>query len=142
MNRFLVVVVVAVFTMSVPVFVEAQADRGVDAGVESAPHSVQSKADPVANLVDGLKARLQANPDDVNGWVLLARSYQHLQRWEEAFEAAREAKKRGYSEVIINHPQAVGSKSKVAAPARAQTPLDRYMARKFKTKTESKSGDK
>ena len=32
----------------------------------------------VASLVDGLARRLQREPDDAGGWLLLARSYQHL----------------------------------------------------------------
>ena len=33
---------------------------------------------PISQLVAGLEARLAANPDDKDGWLLLAKSYRHL----------------------------------------------------------------
>ncbi|MGI9234396.1 MAG: tetratricopeptide repeat protein [Woeseiaceae bacterium] len=38
----------------------------------------------VASMVEGLAERLKQNPDDSKGWLLLARSYQHLRRLPEA----------------------------------------------------------
>ena len=46
----------------------------------------------VASMVDGLKERLNKEPDDANGWILLARSYEHLGRNEEAVSAYNRAK--------------------------------------------------
>ncbi len=45
----------------------------------------------VASMVDGLASRLQENPDDAGSWLLLARSYQHLGRIEEANDAYKQA---------------------------------------------------
>ena len=36
----------------------------------------------VASMVDGLLVRLEDEPDDADGWILLARSYQQLYLWE------------------------------------------------------------
>ena len=42
-------------------------------------------------MVDGLAARLNDNPDDAKSWLLLARSYRHLQRIPEAKAAYERA---------------------------------------------------
>lgn len=42
-------------------------------------------------LVDGLRARLEAEPDDPEGWVLLARTYYELERYAEAAQAFAQA---------------------------------------------------
>ena len=39
---------------------------------------------PVSSLVDGLSARLHENPDDADGWLLLAKSYRFLERRSDA----------------------------------------------------------
>lgn len=55
-----------------------------------------AKAGSIDTLTDRLKARLEKEPNDVNGWVLLARSYHYLQRWDEAKAAFAKAKSLGY----------------------------------------------
>lgn len=52
--------------------------------------------DSVANLLAGLQQRLESHPDDINGWVLLARSYQHLQQLPDAIQAMKHARMLGY----------------------------------------------
>jgi cytochrome c-type biogenesis protein CcmH len=47
-------------------------------------------------LLVGLKQRLEAQPDDVDGWVLLSKSYYHMNRWKEAEAAFENAKALGY----------------------------------------------
>ncbi|WP_040487718.1 c-type cytochrome biogenesis protein CcmI [Fodinicurvata sediminis] len=47
----------------------------------------------IAEMVQGLRARLENNPDDRQGWEMLGRSYGVLGRWQEAAEAYREALK-------------------------------------------------
>lgn len=61
---------------------------GSDSGV--------NKVDSIDLLVDGLKAKLEKNSDDVKGWILLAKSYHYLQRWDESAEAYSKAKELGY----------------------------------------------
>ena len=43
------------------------------------------KTASVASLIDGLAERLENNPDDGKGWLLLAKSYHQLGRSQEAF---------------------------------------------------------
>lgn len=44
----------------------------------------------IENMVAGLAARLEANPDDLEGWQMLARSYQQLGRGEDWINALGE----------------------------------------------------
>jgi uncharacterized protein HemY len=60
----------------------------------------------VAELVTGLEQRLQDNPNDMQGWVLLGKSYHHLQNWTKATEAFEQAKKLGYQGSIPTQPNA------------------------------------
>ncbi len=52
---------------------------GVPSGASAAPE--------VEEMVAALAARLENNPDDVNGWTMLARSYATMQRHEDAVMA-------------------------------------------------------
>lgn len=45
----------------------------------------------VASMVDGLASRLRYNPDDGGSWLLLAKSYNYLNRTDEAIEAYEKA---------------------------------------------------
>jgi cytochrome c-type biogenesis protein CcmH len=54
----------------------------------------QQAARSVEEMVDGLAKRLQANPEDANGWLMLGRSYAAMNRLSEARAALREAEKR------------------------------------------------
>ncbi len=52
------------------------------------------KSDPPLSLEEAiarLQERLEANPRDLQGWILLARSYRALGRWSEAAESYRKA---------------------------------------------------
>jgi cytochrome c-type biogenesis protein CcmH len=58
---------------------------GVPSGAGSMPD-----ADEVVN---SLAKRLEENPEDVNGWILLGRSYQSMQQYDEAITAFEHALK-------------------------------------------------
>lgn len=67
--------------------------------IGSASEPTNSSTDKIAGvdqLVDGLRNRLLAEPGDVDGWVLLSKSYQHLNRPEEALDAYTKASNLGY----------------------------------------------
>lgn len=66
----------------------------------SAPANPQSarSGGSVASLVDGLRSRLENEPNDAGGWLLLARSYQHLGRNDEALTAYAHAQALGKSD--------------------------------------------
>ncbi len=74
--------------------------RATDADTSSASHteailaeeSRYTNAQPahlpsVSSLIGGLEARLEENPNDGRGWLLLAKSYEHLGRYDDAREA-------------------------------------------------------
>jgi len=50
-----------------------------------------SNVGSVASMIDGLASRLSDNPDDGGSWLLLARSYRHLNRIDEAVDAYERA---------------------------------------------------
>lgn len=56
---------------------------------------------PVGDLVGGLEQRLQQNPDDGKGWLLLAKSYQYLGRLDEAREAYKKADDLGQGDAMV-----------------------------------------
>lgn len=66
---------------------------------EPASASPEQEAAERQKLIDGmvrqLETKLAANPDDVDGWVRLARSYRVLGQNDKAVNAAQEAVKRG-----------------------------------------------
>jgi len=51
----------------------------------------RKKAASVSALLDGLEARLRDDPEDAKGWLLLAKSYDHLGRIGEAASAYAKA---------------------------------------------------
>jgi cytochrome c-type biogenesis protein CcmH len=58
---------------------------------ETAPTDHAQGAGDMNSAIDNLRARLEANPDDLEGWVLLARSYRSQQRLDEAVQALETA---------------------------------------------------
>ena len=71
------------------------------AAVETRPMDVAGpdrKAASVTSLVSGLEARLTENPDDAKGWLLLAKSHDHLGDRQAAWAAYGRAKELGMSD--------------------------------------------
>lgn len=62
-------------------FADQAADRSADA----------ARAAQVAGLIGQVEARLAENPDDLRGWVLLARAYVRLGRIDDALKAQAKA---------------------------------------------------
>jgi len=56
---------------------------GVPSGAGTTP--------PVDDMVTGLKTRLEDNPNDVSGWILLGRSYQSMNQYDKAIAAFEKA---------------------------------------------------
>lgn len=57
--------------------------------IESAAPQAAATPTDISNMVEGLAARLEEEPGDVDGWRLLGRSYLQLQRFDEAVEVYR-----------------------------------------------------
>jgi len=69
----------------------------VDAGPATSQNSGE-KAASVTSLVGGLEARLAQDPDDAKGWLLLAKSHDHLGNRDAAWAAYARAKELGMSD--------------------------------------------
>ena len=80
--------------------------------VAELPNPAPVKAESVDVLLDGLRSRLEAEPDDVEGWVLLAKSYQYLGRAEESQQAFAMARKLGYTGADIDATSSGSSQSR------------------------------
>ena len=66
--------------------------------VEATPATTQGsgdKAASVTSLVGGLEARLANDPDDAKGWLLLAKSHDHLGNQDAAWAAYGRARELG-----------------------------------------------
>jgi len=72
---------------------EFKAPQAVTPGTQDSNAGLAS----VEVLLVGLKQRLESQPDDVDGWVLLSKSYYHLNRWQEAEAAFEKAKALSYA---------------------------------------------
>jgi len=64
-------------------------------GLDPAQTMAQPKMSPdqINAMVEKLAAKVAANPDDLQGWLMLARSYKVLGRYEEAIKAYARAEK-------------------------------------------------
>lgn len=69
----------------------SSAEAGADAAQEAAGTSVAERQEMIEGMVEGLAARLAKSPDDVPGWLELARSYDVLGEKDKALAAYREA---------------------------------------------------
>lgn len=76
---------------------------------------VKAKAGSIDMLVGPLKVRLEREPDDIDGWVLLGRSYHYLQNWDDASAAFAKARALGWK----GEAPAIAADATVAADANA-----------------------
>jgi hypothetical protein len=67
----------------------------------SATKTADSSLGTVASMIDGLAARLEGEPDDADGWILLARSYLHIDRHAEALDAYEHARALGKTDANL-----------------------------------------
>lgn len=56
---------------------------------------------PVESMLSGLEQRLQQQPDDGKGWLLLAKSYRHLGRMDDARDAYKKAEALGNGDATV-----------------------------------------
>ncbi|WP_028993726.1 c-type cytochrome biogenesis protein CcmI [Azonexus hydrophilus] len=75
----------------------------------------QMTADDINAMVARLAARMETNPDDLNGWVMLGRSYKMLGRYDDAVAAY------GKAETLIDKdPELLASYAETLAMASGQ----------------------
>jgi cytochrome c-type biogenesis protein CcmH len=86
--------------------------RTPSATVQPEPMALQ--AAPVESLVDGLEARLATQPNDANGWALLAQSYAYTSDREGAERAVQRAVALGFDERALR--ERVASAERRAPP--------------------------
>ena len=55
------------------------------------PHANSGQAADMDTMVAGLRARLEQDPDNIDGWMLLSRTLKSMQRFPEALEALETA---------------------------------------------------
>lgn len=67
----------------------SQADAQGSQAASGAPHTMNQ--DQINAMVEGLVAKLKAQPQNAEGWAMLARTYAALKRFEEALPAYRKA---------------------------------------------------
>jgi len=68
---------------------QASSGQGEGAAGENAPHAITPEQ--VQAMIDQLIKRLQQNPDDGEGWAMVARSYSYLRKFPEAVKAYEKA---------------------------------------------------
>lgn len=79
---------------------------------EKAVAQPQMTAEDINAMVEKLAARMQENPDDTNGWLMLARSYKMLGRYDEAVAAFGKAEK-----AVAEDPELLASYAETLAMA-------------------------
>jgi len=87
-----------------PGAVTAKSSHGRAANTDSTAVNVGQPARSLASvdsMVNGLKTRLEDEPADAGGWLLLARSYHHLNRHVEALDAYERAQALGKSDINL-----------------------------------------
>ena len=84
-----------------------------------APEAAGGGAPDIGDMVERLAARLEREPDDLEGWLMLARSYTVLERHAEARRAAARA-----AELAPDNPDILSLHARAirAAAGEAQTP--------------------
>jgi len=85
--------------------------------------SAKTSLGSVASMVDGLRAKLQSEPDDADGWMLLARSYQHLDQTADALDAYKHAQALGKTDLDFEAALLGGSLSGQSVTQTAGTTL-------------------
>lgn len=83
--------------------------------------AAESSLGSVASMLDGLAARLEKEPDDADGWILLARSYQHIGQHAEALDAYQHARALGKTDINLE-ASLLGAGLSENATATADTP--------------------
>jgi cytochrome c-type biogenesis protein CcmH len=101
------IVAVLVPVLSVGLYMKLGSPQYLDMTGEpgaQSPHAMNAggKTPTMAELLVGLEDKVKQNPDDPEGWFMLGRVYQSMDRYEDAVKAYEELTK-----LTDNHPQAL-----------------------------------
>lgn len=108
--------------------------------VAATPKIAKPKLASVDSLLIGLVSRLKQHPDDVQGWVLLASSYHHLHRIDDANKAFEQATLLGYKgkpPYIPNTSNSHRPFSPVSSPLPQNSFLQQYLKNNQRSKHNS-----
>lgn len=90
----------AVIGVSLPVLaLGIYLQLGAPAAINPPVASVNAEDQQITQMIDTLAAKLQANPDNPQGWAMMARSYKVVGRFEEAKQAFERA-----GDYVKTHP--------------------------------------
>jgi cytochrome c-type biogenesis protein CcmH/NrfG len=95
-SRVISIVVTAIIIVLSLVFVINE-----DTATMADAQAIDSKLGSVASMVGGLEERLRQHPDDGKGWLLLAKSYRHMGRMDDARVAYRNAEDLGSGDAAV-----------------------------------------
>jgi cytochrome c-type biogenesis protein CcmH len=84
--------------------------KALDPAETAAPQ--QMTAEKINEMVARLAEKVKANPDDLKGWLMLARSYKTMGRYDEAVEAYAKAEK-----ALADDPELLSSYAETIAMA-------------------------
>ena len=84
--------------------------KALDPAETAAPQ--QMTAEKINEMVARLAEKVKANPDDLKGWLMLARSYKTMGRYDEAVEAYSKAEK-----ALADDPELLSSYAETIAMA-------------------------
>ena len=84
--------------------------KALDPAETAAPQ--QMTAEKINEMVARLAEKVKANPDDLKGWLMLARSYKTMGRYDEAVDAYAKAEK-----ALVDDPELLSSYAETIAMA-------------------------
>jgi len=101
--------------------------ESADAGASGAGASGQQQ---IAAMVDTLAERMKTRPDDAQGWIMLARSYTVLSRFDEALPAYKRASELQPQDAVLlaDYADAVAATKGSANNAESNALIDRALA--------------
>ena len=84
---------------------------GNRAGLEVSPEQPRQQLAALDEMVERLAQRLRGQPDDAEGWAMLARSYTVIGRLPEAMEGFIQATRRAEETGNTSHPWSIDSRA-------------------------------
>lgn len=125
LTPLLAVVIVATVAVSVGLYSRIGSPDVASAGAQS------DTLPDMESAIASLQQRLEDNPDDVNGWNMLARSYMAMQRFGDAvtaFERVMELEDGGNAQTLVDLALAISSRDGTAIEGRTSSLIESALA--------------